>query len=255
MASSFYPIKSFENQDFLHMPEARQIRILSEYIFPLQALEEENVTDTIAVFGSARIPSPEKTVSPGPREKNIHPDYYRYYVDSASLAERLTKWSQTHLAAYKRKIAIITGGGPGIMEAANRGAHNASGDSIGLNIELPSEQRPNPYITDKLSFHFHYFFMRKFWFLFYSRAVVFFPGGFGTMDELFETLVLQQTGIIQNNFPIFLYGKRFWENAVNFPFLIETGMITEDEKGLFTIVDSVDEAFENMIPHLEKLKK
>jgi uncharacterized protein (TIGR00730 family) len=247
---SYYPLKSFENPEFLHSPEARSVRILAEYFHPLSKLEKEKITDTIVIFGSARIPDPNGN-GMNSRQKSIDPEFYRYYEDAKSLAAGISVWSRETANKKERNFSVITGGGPGIMEASNRGASEVGSKSIGLNIELPMEQKPNPYITENLSFHFHYFFMRKFWFLFYARAAIFFPGGFGTMDELFETLVLQQTEAIDRKFPIYLYGREFWENAVSFEYLSRSGMIAREDLELLKIVDSVDEALKVILPALE----
>ncbi len=241
------PSKAFENPEFLHAPESRPLRILSEYLYPFHSFEEEEVTDTIVFFGSARIPSPESTKNGG----RPHP-YAAYYQESRSLAQSITRWSLEHAHPIGRNILVCTGGGPGIMEASNRGAMEAGGKSIGLNIELPQEQEANPYISANLNFDFHYFFTRKFWFLYFARAAFFFPGGFGTMDELFETLTLQQTKTIKNNIPIFLFGSNFWKKSVNFEYLAESELISQNDLKLFRIVDSVEEAMEQLTPYLHQ---
>ena len=166
-----------------------------------------------------------------------------YYKSALELSKLITKWALNEFKlSYNRNLSIVTGGGGGIMEAANRGAYEAGGKSIGLNIHLPQEQHPNNYISQNLGFMFHYFFMRKYWFLYYARALVVFPGGFGTLDELFETLTLVQTKAISHTFKIILYGKEFWNKLINFEFLVEAGLIYQDDLELFQIVDSIDEA-------------
>ncbi len=239
------PRKAFENREFLLSPAARKIRILTEITYAEHRFAEQGVTDTVVFFGSARVPSPEEN-----KGGRLAP-YSVYYDRARELSRDITSWSMSHAAPKNRNFVVCTGGGPGIMEAANRGALDAGGKSIGLNIELPQEQFPNPYITDELNFDFHYFFTRKFWFLYYARALVVFPGGFGTFDELFETLTLQQMKSIRNSIPVFLYGKDFWKRVVDFHFLAEIGMIAEGDLELFRMVDSVDEAMKYMVPALE----
>ncbi|MEQ8353633.1 MAG: TIGR00730 family Rossman fold protein [Leptospiraceae bacterium] len=248
------PPRAFENQEFLNSEHARSLRILSEYHYPLHRFDELGVTDTVVFFGSARIPSPEKRQGGGHPGSRIN-ELDSFYDAAREVSRRLTRWSLTHAKPAGRNFLVCTGGGPGIMEASNRGAFDAGGASIGLNIELPREQHPNPFITDELNFDFHYFFTRKFWFLFFARALIAFPGGFGTLDELFETLTLQQTMNIRNQIPVFLFGKRFWERLIDFDFLVEYGLIAPQDKELFQIVDSVDEAMEAMIPVLESQLK
>jgi len=243
------PLLAFENMEFLTSEEARPIRILSEYLYPLKKFRDFNITDTIIFYGSARIPAPE-TIEEHKNSKIV--ELVKYYEEARELAKRITLWSKSVAIKHKRRFIICSGGGPGIMEASNRGAHEADGISIGLNIELPKEQIPNPYITHELNFDFHYFFTRKYWFLYYARALIAFPGGYGTLDELFETLTLQQTKNIKNTVPIFLYGKDFWNRLIDFDFLVEYELISPEDKNLFEIVDSVDEAFEKIIQKLEK---
>tara|TARA_B100001939_G_scaffold253115_1_gene220073 strand:- start:42224 stop:43024 length:801 start_codon:yes stop_codon:yes gene_type:complete len=244
------PPRAYENPDFLYSEHARSLRILSEYHYPLHRFEELGVTDTVVFFGSARIPSPEKRQD-APRPASRLNELDSFYDAAREVSRELTRWSITHAKPKGRSFLVCTGGGPGIMEASNRGAYDAGGPSIGLNIELPREQHPNPFITDELNFDFHYFFTRKFWFLYFARALIAFPGGFGTLDELFETLTLQQTMNIRNQIPVFLYGKRFWERLIDFDFLVEYGLISPGDRKLFQIVDSVPEAMEAMIPVLE----
>jgi len=216
------PIVSYRDERFLNSDEARPLRILSEYLAPLHALREQNVQDTIVFFGSARI------TAEGPLG--------RYYQEARSLARAITEWSMT-LEGQEHRHIVCSGGGPGIMEAANRGARDAGGRTVGLNIGLPHEQRPNPYITPGLSFQFHYFFMRKLWFAHLARALVIFPGGFGTLDELAEILTLQQTGKIDRRIVILLYGSSYWQEIINFDALARHGMISPEDLGLFKFVD------------------
>src|SRR6266852_4305540 len=192
---------AYKNEEFLDSPAARSIRILSEYLEPLDHFRREKIRDTIVFFGSARI------TEDGPMGE--------YYRDARELARRLTEWSDG-FANVSRRFVVCSGGGPGIMEAANRGATEAGGKTVGLNIGLPFEQFPNPYITPELSFEFHYFFMRKFWFAYLSKALVGFPGGFGTLDELMEILTLVQTRKLNKKIIIVLYGSAYWKEIINF---------------------------------------
>ena len=239
-------MKAYHNREFIKSEEARALRILSEYQYPLKVFTEEQVTDTIVVFGSSRIP--------GPEDDRARPAaaYREYYQAARELSGRLARWNREVAIPRKKNYLVTTGGGPGIMEAGNRGPSEAGEESIGLNIFIPAEQHENPYIADRFRFEFQYFFMRKFWFLYHARMLIVFPGGFGTMDELFETLTLQQTEIIKEKIPVVLFGKSFWEKAVNFEFLAEAGMIDREHLELFTMVDSVDEAVAFIVPKLEK---
>lgn len=238
-------MKAHQNQEFLESVEARILRVMSEYMYPLKVFREEQVTDTVVVFGSSRIPDPGR-----PSEGPAAP-YARYYREASDLCAGITRWNKEIASPRGKHYLICTGGGPGIMEAANRGADEAGGESMGLNITIPAEQHYNPYISERFRFEFQYFFMRKFWFLYYARVLVVFPGGYGTMDELFETLTLQQTEVIKNRIPVILYGRSFWEQAVNFEFLAEAGMIGREHLDLFSVVDSVDEALDRVLPVLE----
>lgn len=238
------PRKAFENREFLLSSAARKIRILTEITYAETQFARQGVTDTVVFFGSARVPSPEK-----PRKGKIS-EYTTYYEQARELSLAITKWSKEHAERQGRSFVVCTGGGPGIMEAANRGARDAGGKSIGLNIELPEEQEPNPYISDDLNFDFHYFFTRKFWFLYYAKALIVFPGGYGTLDELFETLTLQQMRSIKNVIPVLLFGRAFWRKVINFEFLAEIGMIAQKDLDLFTMVDSVEEAMSVITPVL-----
>ena len=192
---------AYLNETFLESPDARGLRILSEYLEPLSHFRDEKIQDTIVFFGSARISED------GPLGQ--------YYRDARTLARLITEWS-SKLEASSHRFVVCSGGGPGIMEAANRGAADAGGKTIGLNIGLPFEQRPNPFITPELSFEFHYFFMRKFWFAYLAKALVIFPGGFGTLDELFEILTLAQTRKLESKIVIVLYGSEILERGSEF---------------------------------------
>ena len=227
--------RAYEKPKFLNSPEGRSVRILSEYLDPLREFRLHQIHDTLVFFGSARIPSPEDPNFP------THP-MARYYDECRDLARRMTQWSMS-LTETERKFVVCTGGGPGIMEAANRGAYDADGLSIGLNIGLPMEQNPNPYITKDLSFEFHYFFMRKFWFAYLAKALIVFPGGFGTIDELSEILTLVQTRKLHKRMLCLLYGTSFWRRILNFDALAETGMISHSDLDLFVFADDVDTAF------------
>jgi uncharacterized protein (TIGR00730 family) len=221
------PPLAYLNEEFMATAEARSIRLLSEYLEPLQHFRKQKIQDTIVFFGSARIQES------GPLG--------HYYQAARELARMLTEWSETESGAGHRYV-ICSGGGPGIMEAANRGATEAGGKTIGLNIGLPHEQQPNPYITQNLSFQFHYFFMRKFWFAYLAKALVVFPGGFGTMDELFEILTLVQTRKLKKKMQIILYGSSFWKDVVNFDALVKYGTISEADLELFRFADDVQAA-------------
>ena len=264
------PISAYNNADFLNSPEAREIRILSEYVEPLRRLKRAQIKDTIVFYGSARTLSEEtalanlkkktvemeKTANPSPdlvaslKRAELDLKMSRYYEDARQLAYRLTEWS-TELEESQRFI-ICSGGGPGIMEAANRGASEAGGPNIGMNISLPFEQYPNPYISNNLSFEFHYFFMRKFWFVYPAKALVVFPGGFGTFDELFELLTLRQTQKIKKPMCVVVYGKEFWQSVIDFDKLVEFGVIAKDDLNLFHLTDDVDDAFTVLTSHLTK---
>jgi uncharacterized protein (TIGR00730 family) len=222
-----HPLLSYRNPKFLDSPEARSLRIISEYLYPLSHFRKEKIQDTIVFFGSAR------TAETGPNA--------RYYNEARDLARRVTAWSN-NLPDAGRRFVVCSGGGPGIMEAANRGAQDAGGKTIGLNIGLPFEQRPNPYITPELSFEFHYFFMRKFWFAYLAKALVVFPGGFGTLDELSEILTLVQTQKLVKKIVVILYGSTFWKEILNFDALLRHGMISPEDLQLFSFADDVDTA-------------
>ena len=231
------PPLAYQDQRFLESWSARGLRILSEYLEPLDRLGRYKVRDTIVFFGSARIQEE------GPLGK--------YYNEARELARLLTVWSDG-LEPPTRRFAVCTGGGPGIMEAANRGARDANGKTIGLNIRLPMEQFPNPYITPALNFEFHYFFMRKFWFAYLSKALVVFPGGFGTLDELFEILTLAQTEKLAKKMVVVIYGKEYWSRVLNLQAMVDSGTISAQDLSLFQVVDSPQEAFDFLRDGLTK---
>jgi hypothetical protein len=242
--------KAYRDEFFLKTPEARPLRILAEYLEPLRRFQRYRVEDTIVFFGSARIISREaaEAVKAGATTPEAGEDAERvlwlsqYYEATRELARRLTEWSKG-LDERERRFVVCSGGGPGIMEAANRGASEAKGVNVGLNIALPFEQEENPYTTRELIFNFHYFFMRKFWFAYLAKAMVIMPGGFGTMDELFEILTLLQTGKIRKRLPLVLFGAEFWAEVVDFNALKRFGTISPGDLELFFRTDSVDEAF------------
>lgn len=251
--------KAYSNEDFLLSPEGRPIRILAEYYEPNSRFARLSVDDTIVVMGSARYNERDKAeaelkqareTGEGVKQAELGVKMSRYYEDARSLANRLTHWSKG-LPEKHRRFVICTGGGPGVMEAANRGASEAQGVNVGLSISLPFEEQENPYITRELAFSFHYFFMRKFWFLYLAKAVVFFPGGFGTLDELFEILTLVQTGKVKKHLPLVLYGSEYWNRVVNFEALVEFGTIDAEDLELVKFCDSVDEAFDYLTAELE----
>lgn len=213
---------AYRDETFLDSDDARPLRILAEYLEPMQAFRREGICDTIVFFGSARL-APDGPLG-------------RYYEAARELAALVTTWSK-NLPSHVHRYVVCTGGGGGIMEAANRGASEAGGMTIGLNIGLPYEQRPNPWITRELLFEFHYFFMRKLWFAYMARALVAFPGGFGTLDELTEILTLMQTGKIDRRIPIVLYGSDYWNEIIDFEALVRHGMIDRDDLALFRFAD------------------
>ena len=223
------PPLAYRDDEFLDSDEGRPLRILSEYLQPLRSFKQHRVHDTIVFFGSARLRED------GPLGS--------CYADARELARLITEWSK-QLGSPADRFLVCSGGGGGIMEAANRGAADAGGRTIGLNIGLPHEQRPNPYITPGLCFEFHYFFMRKLWFAHLARAIVAFPGGFGTLDELFELLTLSQTGKLDRRMIVILYGSSYWNEIVNFGALVRHGMISAEDLALFRVVDTPAEALD-----------
>jgi uncharacterized protein (TIGR00730 family) len=261
---------AYQDPKFMESLTARPLRILAEYLQPLVTMRRENVGDTIVMFGSARIQAREaaelhlqklaqatkrRKKTPEIREKlrdaKAILQMSRYYEEARELARRITAWSLT-LGTTPRRFVICSGGGPGIMEAANRGASEAGGSTIGLSIQLPHEQRPNSFITPELNFCFHYFFMRKLWFAQMAKALIVFPGGFGTMDELWEMLTLMQTGKLSTHHLILIYGREYWDKVLNWHEMVRTGTITQQEYNLLTFADSVDEAFERVRTDLEE---
>lgn len=270
-AQDDWPQKAYKNLEFLNSAPARTLRILAEYLEPKERFEKMGVEDTVVFFGSARILSRQKARLRMRDVKKKVEDAKRktprlkqelalaesglrlsqYYEDAAELARLMTVWSQGLKGG--RRFVISSGGGPGIMEAANRGAAKAGGPSIGLNISLPFEQHHNPYITDDLNFEFHYFFMRKLWFVYLAKAVVIFPGGFGTLDELMEVLTLLQTRKVEKTIPIVIYGSEFWKEIINFEALTKWGVISAADLKLFRFIDTPQEAFEYLQGALTEL--
>ena len=267
------PKSPYQDPEFLGSTAARPIRIQAEYLHPLVQLKKEGIGDTIVMFGSARIESRETALARMGRLKNkkvlkvmaekrkLHQETLRdarsalemsrYYEEARELSKRITKWSMT-LGERPRRFVICSGGGPGIMEAANRGAMEAGGKSIGLSIELPHEQFANPYISPELSLNFHYFFMRKLWFAQIAKALVVFPGGFGTMDELWEMMTLLQTGKLPKHNLILIYGRKYWDEVMNLRAMVRWGMINQNEYKMLQFADTVDEAFTRIREGLEK---
>ena len=266
----FLPVP-YLNFDFLKSPGARVIRILAEYLEPAERLRRAHIRDTIVFFGSARSVSPEVAAAQlvsiedeirqagqaSPElEANLEraeqaTKLARYYNDAMELARRMTEWSKS-LTGHHHFI-VCSGGSNGMMEAANRGASMARGQTIGLNIELPHEQDVNQYVSRELIFNFHYFFMRKFWFVYPAKALVVFPGGFGTMDELFEVLTLIQTKKPHKSMPVILFGKEFWDEIIDFDALVRWGVVSSADLEIFHKTDSVDDAFEYLKNRLEWL--
>src|SRR5689334_3216593 len=242
---------AYQNEIFLNSPDGRILRMLSEYVEPLARFRREQIQDTVVFFGSARFRSLEdarKAVEEAGSGEDAklarsHLDMARYYEEARRMAFMLSQWAAT-IPARRRRFVVTTGGGPGIMEAANRGAQEAKSKSIGLNIRLPFEQYPNPYITPALNFEFHYFFMRKFCFAYLAKALVIFPGGFGTLDELFEILTLAQTQKLAKKILVVIYGREYWEKLINFQTMIDGAAISPKDLELFKIVDDPEEGFE-----------
>ncbi len=275
---------AYENPAFLNSPEGRALRILAEYSEPLARFRRERIQDTVVFFGSARFanlrsaeralqllekpgaatPAPEHE-QPATLDGALHGrenslklkrakaavEMARYYEDARRLAFLLTKWSMK-LQSKRHRFVVTSGGGPGIMEAANLGASEAGGKTIGLNIRLPFEQFPNRYITPELNFEFHYFFMRKYWFAYLAKALVIFPGGFGTLDELFEILTLAQTEKLAKKIIVLIYGREYWNRVLNLDVLVDSGTISPEDKDLFCFVDTPEEGFEKLREGLTK---
>ncbi|HKW75205.1 MAG TPA: TIGR00730 family Rossman fold protein [Terriglobales bacterium] len=263
---------AYENPQFLNSPDGRILRILSEYAEPLSRFRRERIQDTVVFFGSARFASLssaqqaltilEKPHSAKPAGREHQPGAHdkdelqatlkrahaavqmaNFYEDAQALARMLTEWTKT-LPGKRHRFVVTSGGGPGIMEAANRGAREAGGKTIGLNIRLPFEQYPNQYISPELNFEFHYFFMRKYWFAYLAKALVVFPGGFGTLDELFEILTLAQTQKLAKKIIVIVYGKDYWSRILNLEALADAGAISPEDTKLFSFCDTPQEAFE-----------
>jgi uncharacterized protein (TIGR00730 family) len=260
---------AYQNEPFLNSPDGRILRMLAEYQEPLARFRHEQIQDTVVFFGSARFigrkaadcalqearanhaGAAAKELEQNLKTAQACVDMARYYEDARTLAHMLTKWS-IEIPARRHRFVVTTGGGPGIMEAANLGAREAGGKTIGLNIQLPFEQHPNPYITPSLNFQFHYFFMRKFWFAYLAKALVIFPGGFGTMDELFEILTLAQTDKLAKKILVIIYGSEYWNKIMNFQAFVDAGSVSPQDLELFKIVDSPDDAFEYLRDGLTK---
>jgi uncharacterized protein (TIGR00730 family) len=260
---------AYDNDQFLKSPDGRILRILSEYAEPLSRFRREQIQDTVVFFGSARFCSRDaaqnqlaeterngvqlnaEQQSSERKRAQTAVEMARYYEDARRLAYLLTEWS-IRIPAKRHRFVVTTGGGPGIMEAANLGAQEAGGKTIGLNINLPFEQFPNPHITPALNFEFHYFFMRKFWFAYLSKALVIFPGGFGTLDELFEILTLAQTEKLAKKILVVVYGSEYWKKIVNFEAMVDAGVISPQDLELFKIADSPEESFEFLKAGLTK---
>jgi uncharacterized protein (TIGR00730 family) len=256
--SRYRAIKAYKNEEFLNSTDARSLRILSEYVEPATRFKEFHVRDTIVFFGSARFVDKETAEELVRKAEAGEGDLVeakrklrtsRYYEDTRSLAAKLTEWSKS-LEGTDRRFVVCSGGGPGIMEAANRGASEAKGENIGLNISLPFEQNDNPYITRRLTFEFHYFFMRKFWFSYMAKAMIVMPGGFGTMDEFMEVVTLVQTLKIKKKLPIVLFGTEYWDAILNMEPLVEFGTISPEDLNLFYRTDSVEDAYEYLVKEL-----
>ncbi len=268
MAKLQTPTKAYYNEDFLSSADGRTIRLLAEYLEPQARFKKHKIMDTIVFFGSARLKPHREALADFNKIKNMNPksnpnfakdlrkaqhqlEMSKYYEDAVELSRRLTEWSM-NLETSANRFIICTGGGPGIMEAANRGAKKAGGYSVGLNISIPFEQYVNKYVTKELSFEFHYFFMRKFWFAYLSKAFVVFPGGFGTFDELFEILTLVQTEKIRKKLSVVIYDEKYWKSVVNFDALIDYGVINAEDLKIFHFCNDIDTAFNVVKDHLVK---
>jgi uncharacterized protein (TIGR00730 family) len=263
-------LKAYENIDFLNSSDARILRILSEFLQPQVKFRKHKIVDTIVFFGSSRLMSKKQAHAELNRFKTINPKgtannelaeslrtsehmvkMSRYYEEAVELSKRLTEWSLS-LDTSGNRFIICTGGGPGIMEAANKGAKLAGGYSLGLNISIPFEQFVNKYVSPELKFEFHYFFMRKFWFAYLAKALIVFPGGFGTMDEFFELITLIQTGKVKKKMLLIVYDEKYWRNIINFDALVSNAVISSSDMNLFSFCNSVDETFNAIKKHFEK---
>ena len=253
--------KAYNNREFMNSREGRALRIHAEYMEPESRFEKFGVQDTIVFFGSARFKSRRQAqvalkeargsgIDVEAAEKALAMS--RYYEDARALAKKLTHWSKDLNGGDDRRFVVCTGGGPGIMEAANRGASEANGLNIGLNISIPHEQVENPYVSRELEFEFNYFFMRKFWFTYLAKALIAFPGGFGTMDEFFELMTLVQTRKLGKTMPIVLYGTDYWDKIIDFDALVRFGTISPEDLDLFKRLNTVDEAFDFITGELNK---
>jgi uncharacterized protein (TIGR00730 family) len=263
-------LKAYEDLDFLNSSDARILRILSEFLEPQTKFRKHKIVDTIVFFGSARLMSKKKSTAVLNKFKTINPKntsndqlaeelrnaqhmvrMSRYYEDAVELSRRLTEWS-LNLQTSGNRFIICTGGGPGIMEAANKGATLAGGYSVGLNISIPFEQFVNEYVSPDLRFEFHYFFMRKFWFAYLAKALIVFPGGFGTMDEFFEIITLIQTNKIKKKMQLIVYDEKYWKSIINFDALVANAVISPSDLNLFSFCNNVDDAFTQVTRHFEK---
>ena len=254
------PVKAYKDLDFIQSRAGRPMRIMAEFLEPEDRFERHNISDTIVFFGSARIRSREVAEAALKSAKNHGGDVARaeqtlamsrYYEEARELSRRLTEWSKG-LKGRSKRFVMCTGGGPGIMEAANRGAADAKGHNIGLNISLPFEQHENPYITRELAFDFHYFFMRKFWFSYLAKAMIVFPGGYGTLDEFFELMTLISTRKMGKAMPVVLYGTEYWNEILNLDAMVKYGTISPSDLELFHCSDSVDDAFDFLTENLSE---
>ena len=275
---------AYENAAFLDSPDGRWLRILAEYSEPMARFRRERIQDTVVFFGSARFraldvannelelldnsyaiksapeaeqPANEEELESGETTElkrdraQAAVEMARYYEDARKLARMVTEWAKG-LPGRRHRFVVTSGGGPGIMEAANRGALEAGGKTIGLNIKLPFEQYPNPYITPELNFNFHYFFMRKYWFVYLAKALVVFPGGFGTLDEMFEVLTLDQTNKLAKPITVVIYGSKYWKEVINLELLADKGAIGVKDLDLFKFADTPEEAFKILVEGLTK---